>query len=224
MHETCLEIENALPLWAGGDLEPEAQASVENHLARCEGCSRAAVRARAARAALERGLKSAAERMGAGRDPWPSLRESLRAEGLVGPAHAAPSARPWYRRSTAWPVAAAVLVGLFLAGTWLPNGSEPTPAPGVPRVADGGNRPQHGPSRASETDVEAPGFVGPVAALPAGLRRLSPADPRMRDTAWRFRPTSSIDAADLGESAPLAPAATPVSLERVQLLPQHPPR
>ena len=228
LHETCLEIENALPLWAGGDLEPDAQVSVESHLARCEVCSRSAVRARAARAALRRGLELGSERMGVGRDPWANLRESLRAEGLVAPARTAPRMQPWYRRrSTAWPVAAAVLIGLFLAGNWLPFGSEPTPVQGVPRVAEGGARPGRDPSRTAGTDAETPSFVGPVAAIPASLRRLSPAEPRMRDTAWRFRPTTSFDVGDLGDTAPLAPANTPVSpvsLERVQLLPQNPPR
>lgn len=222
MHETCLEIENALPLWAGGDLEADTQASVEEHLARCEGCSRAAVRARAARAALRQGLNSAGERMGSGRDPWPALREALRAEGLVGPARATPRARPWFaRRNTAWPVAAAVLFGLFLAGTWLPFGTGPATVPSVPRVADGGTRPQADPSRTSPTEAEVPSVAGPTVAIPAGLHRLSPTDPRMRDTAWRFRAPVFPDANDVGDTDT---RVTPVSLERVQLLPSNPQR
>lgn len=203
-HDTCLEIENHLPLWAGSDLEPDVQASVESHLARCEGCARAAVQARAARVALEWGLRTRSERMGAGRDPWPTIRASLRAEGLVGSAEAAPIARPVFRRwSPAWPIAAAVLVGLFLAGTWLPSGSDPTQIPGV-----------------------VPKLGAPTVAIPARLRRLSPGEPRMRDTAWLFRPTASPDAIGSGDATPLAPAGnryntagSPVSLERVQLLP-----
>lgn len=208
-HDTCLEIENHLPLWAGGDLEADVQASVESHLALCEGCARSAARARAARAALEQGLRLESEHMGAGRDPWPTIRAALRADGRVGTPDMTPIARPSFRRwSRAWPVAAALLVGLFLAGTWLPSGSEPTPVPALARQTEPRNPVQRGP-------VEAP---PPAVAIPASLRRLSPADPRMRDTAWLFRPTASPDAGGSVE-AQEGSKVSPASFERVQLLP-----
>lgn len=224
-HETCLAIENYLPLWAGGDLEPDAQASVEDHLGHCERCSRAAVRARAARVALQRGLRTGSERMGAGRDPWPTIRESLRTEGLVGPARAAPRARPAFRRwSPAWPVAAAVLVGLFLAGTWLPSGPGPATFPSDPHSGDGGKRIVSGPSLSPVDDAAVPNQDGATVAIPASLRRLSPGEPRMRDTAWRFRPAPSPDVIESGYAAPPATTGTPVSFERVQLLRPNPPK
>jgi len=228
-HETCLEIENHLPLWAGGDLEPDAHATVESHLGRCEGCSRAAVRARSSRVALERGLRDGAERMGVGRDPWPAIRASLLTEGLVDDAGAAPIARPVLRRwSWAWPVAAAVLVGLFLAGTWLPSGGDPTP----PLV--GVLNPPKSPSpRPRASGVTPATLVGdsspasPIVAIPAGLKRLAPGEPRMRDTAGVFRNGASPDAIAVDDGASLAPAGnrdprgegSAVSLERVKLFP-----
>ena len=211
-HDSCLEIENHLPLWAGGDLEPDVRAAVDTHLSRCEPCTRAAGRARAARAALERGLREGSERRGIGRDPWPAIRASLRAEGLIGGPAPAPALRPIRRRfNPAWPVAAAVLVGLFLAGTWLPSGDDPRVDP--TEVVGSAKPPKAQPT------------TTPVAALPVGLRRLAPTDPRMRDTAWLFRPATAPDAAQLGHAAPLAPErdwsepAGVVSQERVQLLP-----
>lgn len=231
LHETCLEIENHLPLWAGGDLEPDVHSSVERHLSRCESCARAAVRARGSRVALERGLRDGAERMGVGRDPWPVIRASLRAEGLVENSEAAPIARPSFRRwNLAWPVAAAVLVGLFLAGTWLPSGDDrgdgPTPPlvgvvnlpkGTIPRPRDTSGTP------AMEVGDSSPG--SPIVAIPAGLKRLAAGEPRMRDTAWVFRTNASPDAIALDGASSLAPAAnrdpregSPVSLEGVQLL------
>ncbi|MFN0009816.1 MAG: zf-HC2 domain-containing protein [Planctomycetota bacterium] len=230
-HETCLEIENHLPLWAGGDLEPDVHASVEGHLSRCEACSRAAVRARAARVALERGLRDGAERMGIGRDPWPAIRASLRTEGLVDAAEGAPLARPVFRRrSWAWPAAAAVLVGLFLAGTWLPSGGDPTGGDPTPPLAGVVNPPKNTKPRDSGATVPVESGsshrASPIVAVPAGLMRLAPGEPRMRDTAWVFRTGASPDATALEGASPLAPAGhrdpregVPVSLERVQLLP-----
>ena len=207
-HDSCLEIENHLPLWAGGDLEPDARAAVDTHLSRCEPCTRAAGRARAARAALERGLREGSERRGIGRDPWPAIRASLHAEGLIGGPAPAPALRPVRRRfHPAWPVAAAILVGLFLAGTWMPSGNDPKVDP--TEVAGTVKPPKEQPTT-------------PVAALPVGLRRLAPTDARMRDTAWLFRPPT---APELGKPAPLAPDFDPgapvgvVSQERIQLLP-----
>ena len=222
-HDTCLEIENHLPLWAGGDLESDVQAAVDAHVARCERCTQSALRARAARAALEQGLRAGSERMGSGRDPWPAVRASLRAEGLLPGAEPAPVARTFRRRwSPAWPIAAAVLFGLFLAGTWLPSGEPTNEITG--RVTPIGLD----PTLANDTTPFVPGAPnssGPIAATPAGLRRLTASDPRMRDTAWLFRPIPSPDASEPGEEAPLAPPtnwtqhADAVSQERVQLLP-----
>lgn len=214
-HETCLEIENHLPLWAGGDLEADVLAAVESHLARCEGCARSAIRARAARGALERGLRVESARMGSGPDPWPAIRVALRSEGFIGGAEPAPIARPAFRRwSPAWPVAAAVLVGLFLAGTWLPSESDSTTIPSSTRQAGERDTIAHAPR-------EAPPRVGPTVALPASLRRLSPSDPRMRDTAWLFRPAVSPDMPGASEIGSATQLGSTVSLDRVQLLPRR---
>ena len=165
LHETCLEIESHLPLWAGGDLEPEVQESVESHLAVCERCTRAAVRAREARAALRRGLRQDAERMGAGRDPWPALRAVLREEGLVGApsagSHAGHPGPRLRRLSPAWAAAAAVLVGLFLYGTWTPEGDPKTVVQGEVRPTEAKD------AVAPPAPVAEPAF----AVLPAGLKR-----------------------------------------------------
>lgn len=228
-HESCLEIENHLPLWAGGDLEPDVHSSVEIHLSRCEGCSRAAVRARTSRVALERGLRDGAERMGVGRDPWPAIRASLLTEGLVDVAGGAPVVRPILRRrSWAWPVAAAVLVGLFLAGTWLPSSGDPTPP--LVGVMNPPKSPNPRPRTSGGTPARLVGDsspASPIVAIPAGLKRLAPGEPRMRDTAWVFRTGASPDAIALDGESSLAPAGlrdprpegSAVSLEGVQLFP-----
>jgi hypothetical protein len=234
LHDTCLEIENQLPLWVGGDLEPEVQTTVEGHLALCERCRGAGLRAREARRALERGLRIGTDAMGVGPDPWPALRTALREEGLVGHAGAARSTittsrmRRW---NFAWPVAAAVLVGLFLAGTWLPSGSLPDqPAAQVEHARGRAGLPRGASTVPSPDDALAGVETDPVTAEPAGLRRLAPGELRLRDGALVYRSPERIDPdgsrvdgrlrSDASRWAtPVGSSASPVSLEQVQLLP-----
>jgi hypothetical protein len=221
LHDTCLEIENSLPLWAGGDLEPHAQATVGHHLAVCERCSRSAARARAARAALYEGMQVEAEGMGSGRDPWPAIRRTLRAEGLVGSTQVSRTARTAFPRlSRRWQLAAALLVGFFIAGTWLPSRPSSDTPPVVVRPAEGIRNPV-GPL------VQVADVAGsPIPVLPAGLHRVAPGAPRLRDSALVFRvnPPASPDEVGGSATGTLTPPSnnrggSPVSLERVQLLP-----
>ncbi len=201
LSDICLEVENSLPLWVGGDLEREAQNAVEEHLAQCARCSEGAAKVRAAREVLRRGLRLESERIGAGIDPWLGIREVLRAEGVLdSPEHPVEPRRPTRRVGLphvgmGWPIAAAVLVGLFLVGTWLPSGQKP-PSNGL-------------------TDT-APGTRGGTFAVhPAGLRRLYPGEPRLRDSAQVFGEPSAGDEVVPWNITP----GSPVSLERVHTPP-----
>lgn len=185
--DVCLEIENSLPLWVGGDLDAEALRAVEDHLAGCAPCAEKASKARGARAVLREGLARAAERSGIGADPWPRLRARLRSEGFV---HApnerrevvdAPRRGPSVLR---WATAAAVLLAFVFAWGKFPGGSVATKEP-------------------------SPVSVEPIAAKPAGLRHLSPNEQRLRDTAQYF-----LAPEDMGPVVPLDRLGSPAGLGR----------
>lgn len=158
--DICMEIENSLPLWAGGDLEPDAQRAVDEHLARCARCAERAAKSREARAALVRGLNLGMAHAGAGSDPWPTIRSGLAAEGFLQ--GGARSQRPVRRTAVRWSAAAAVLVAVFFAWTRFGDAPE-TPAATPPSISG-----------------------TPVHIQTAGLRPLAPTERRLRDSAQAF--------------------------------------
>jgi anti-sigma factor RsiW len=177
--DTCLEIENTLPLWVGGDLEPEALRAVEEHLVRCARCAESGAKARRARSALRQGLSLEVQRIGAGLDPWPRLRSSLRAEGLLPASTKSTAGLVGSRRgpiAVRWATAAALLFALAFAWTRL---TENTTTDHNPRPIEVGSTAySHDPS------------TGALVVMPAvnstGLRHLSPNEQRLRDTAQIF--------------------------------------
>src|SRR5262252_8167537 len=97
LSDACTEIENSLPLWVGGDLEPAAQKEVEEHLARCSRCAETAAATRLSRTQLLEGLELERRSIGEGRDPWPAIRAALRSEGRLAGANG-PVRSPGMRR------------------------------------------------------------------------------------------------------------------------------
>ena len=203
--DVCLEIENSLPLWVGGDLDAEGLRAVEDHLAGCAPCAEKASRARGARAVLREGLARAAEQGGIGADPWPRLRASLRSEGFLREAGESRLRLDLPRRGPSllrWATAAAVLLAFVFAWGKFPGGSgavkDPSPASIVP-VSD--EMAAGTPSRGLSST--------PVEVKPAGLRHLSPNERRLRDTAQFF-----FSPEDLGPAIPLNRLGSPAGLER----------
>jgi hypothetical protein len=200
--DVCLEIENSLPLWVGGDLDPEALRAVEEHLAGCTRCADRAMKARGAREILREGLARAAEHGGIGGDPWPRLSARLRAEGLVRtpgesrPRLGAPRRGPTVLR---WATAAAVLFAFVFAWGRFPRDA------GAPKD----------PSPVSLEPISAsPIASSPIAAKPAGLRHLSPSEHRLRDSAQYF-----LVPEDAGPVVPFGRLGSPASLERSTTVP-----
>jgi hypothetical protein len=164
---SCGEVREKLPLYAGGDLDPDILEAVHGHLDLCGECARRAARAMGARRVLVSAFR-AQEGDVAQPGLWPGIRARLQAEGLIQPAGGAES-RPVLRRASrarwAWalaPLAAAAALLLFLqAGGELENGASPGGGPIPP-----------GP----RTD-SAPGMVAtPVSAPTRGsLQRIDPA-------------------------------------------------
>ncbi len=188
LSDACTEIENSLPLWVGGDLEPAAQKEVEEHLARCSRCAEKAAATRLSRTRLLDGLDLERRAIGEGPDPWPAIRAALRAEGHLAGSRARPSGmrRVFPLRTAA---AAAVLLGLVFAWTRLApmatNGSSNgTPGNVVP-VAH--LQPAPAPTMSAVSTQ--------VAAQPVGLRHLQPGENLLRDSALYYDPATSEDAA-----------------------------
>lgn len=76
----CSEIENALPLFVGGDLEGDASRAIEAHLMHCAACSLRMHAAREAHGVLVRALRS---HSAPGPDLWSGVRAVLWEEGLL---------------------------------------------------------------------------------------------------------------------------------------------
>jgi len=129
--ENCIDVQNALHLYVGADLETEVQVAVARHLEACTGCRVQADDAQAARAALL-GLRSEAP-------PAISVWSDVRAQ-LVREGHLAGT--PVARRSPWWivPAAAAASVAAVLltlavqngSNRAVSNGTQPS-APGTPQ-------------------------------------------------------------------------------------------
>ena len=107
MHDaltTCFEVREKVPLYVGGDLEPEAMQTVRAHLGECRGCAREAESAAGAMAAFRSALRSPEELTAP--SLWAEIRTRIAAERAagIGPVRkdrAVPSAspRPSVRRS-----------------------------------------------------------------------------------------------------------------------------
>lgn len=178
LSETCTEVENSLPLWVGGDLEPGAQGDVDAHLARCARCAEKAKTARTSRERLLRGLELEQRTVGAGPDPWPAIRAALVAEGrLAGGVRVGAVRRP---RGLPIRAAAAAGVVFALAFAW----TRFSGAPSNPTTQTAGSL-----SAIDRGPVPVPTQVDVVPAVAgSGLRRLNPGERQLRDSAQFFDP------------------------------------
>ncbi len=79
--ETCADIEARLPLFVGGDLEPDTQEAVAVHLARCGVCRDLAERFDRVRATYPAAMEPL--RGEPAPDLWPGVRERLVDEGVL---------------------------------------------------------------------------------------------------------------------------------------------
>jgi len=145
---SCGEARDKLPLYVGGDLDPDVLDAVRGHLDLCGECARRAARTASARRVLQASFQGSE---GDGTQPglWPGIRARLHSEGLIRnserPVVEAPV--PSVRRSR-WglalaPLAAAAVIAMILQ---LSGGLEP----------DGGIGPHA---------IPAEGFEQPVAEV-----------------------------------------------------------
>jgi|SRR5262245_13991911 len=161
---SCSEVREKLPLYVGGDLDPEALDLVARHLELCSECAHQMARATGARRVLVASFR-AQEGEVEQPDLWPGIRTKLLAEGRIRVGSAEPLVSVPRVRRARWlwalaPLAAAAALLLFLqAGDEL--GGSPAP---LPKIA---------PRTLQDPDL----VVTPVSAPARGtLERIDPSD------------------------------------------------
>lgn len=156
---SCGETLEKLPLYVGGDLDPEALATVRAHLALCASCARRARAGERARQELASSLASPAAGT-RGSSLWPGIRSELLSEGLIQPDGKA-AGSPTLRRARGrlrWlvPLAAAAALLAVLQGTGLLSRARPAdvapPAPEIaaPSAPSGGTLRRIGPNEVEQ--------------------------------------------------------------------------
>lgn len=183
----CTEAREKLPLFVGGDLDPDVQAGVRAHLEGCPECAALAAAASRGRRAL---VDALLERSDAGTQPelWSGIRAVLVSEGRIrganSPVHresvASPLAadgrgrRPWRRLLAPLAAAAAVVLvvqaGLFSGGDDPAGPGKPHAAVSAPLVHVDGVVPVSAP--VAEAEVPRVGALERVPAEEAGRTRM----------------------------------------------------
>lgn len=152
-----------LPLWVGGDLDPQEMAAVDAHLAACPNCRAAAEAFRQSRVWL-----TADEGIPFGAGDRAALRAEVMARLRAHPQRA--SLRSWIRPALAL-AAAALLLGIVL-----PALRRPPSVGAAPRTAAA--RPDAGPAGPSTpTSPDPRPRATPAASLMAPSRARRPRDP-----------------------------------------------
>ncbi len=186
--ESCSDVRSALPLWAGGDLEPGENQAVKKHLDLCESCRGSAELADLSRRELVLQLEGS---IGKTPDLWSGVRAQLVAEGEAPQAPVLAGPGSWIRRTGIGvaAAAAALLVTFPLADRLFSKHGASVPGrAGVGEIAVAPSMP--GASR----PVVAP--MGPVAADPGQTedqsRRLRPLGPDSSEL-WRNAEAVSLE-------------------------------
>lgn len=225
----CSDVAEKLPLFVGGDLEPDGLEAVRGHLARCERCVEELQVASSARTALLGALQAgegATAHGEGGLDLWPGIRAALEREGRLGasaqrsrPVPPTPSMAPGplrgrapllsFRRPRAVAAAAALLLTLgplALWSSWGPwaIGGRGAGAPSGPAPAD-----------VVVSGPAAPGGVPLLAseAAPAAgrLRRVLPGEEALADTAASV-PQTLVPVPNPSPGSPWAPWSNPTTV------------
>jgi anti-sigma factor RsiW len=113
--DICAEVQNGLPLYVGGDLEPSAATDIARHL---EGCATCKDRERAARDARKLLVSALALSERRGPDLWPNVRAVLTEDALIRSQPAAPVASARKSRP-AWAKYSLAAAAALLAGLWV---------------------------------------------------------------------------------------------------------
>ena len=203
----CSEIEERLPLFVGGDLDPEGLEAVREHLANCATCSERHGVVSEAREAFVATLRTSSLPPTGSEEGslWDGIRAVLEEEGRLGRAPyadlqetATTPVLPFYRRATlrSLPLVAAAAV-LILFG-WMKFGNS---VPGGETVVDPFN--DSSTLLADDSSFAPPAGTSTPVALPAAgsLRRLTPGET-----------TLSEMAEEMPVALPARGAATPNSL------------
>jgi putative zinc finger protein len=169
--DICAEVQNGLPLYVGGDLEPAAAVEIARHL---EGCAHCKGRERAARDA--RMLLVSALELSERRSPdlWPNVRAVLTEDGLIRSQPASTPARAMRSATRPWKVYAAAASVALLCGLWLGRAAFDGGAKDAPGLA---NTPR---LTGVSPDPSVP--VVPVAST-SGLRQVGRNEKRLIDGA-----------------------------------------
>lgn len=177
----CSDVVEKLPLYVGGDLEPEGLEAVRGHLADCERCVeelQVVSRARRALVAALRVEEDSTAHDDGGLDLWPGIRAALVRDGRLEPRTQRPkpvslsafsdepatssTGTPWVRRLPRFAAAAAAVVVLAWGASRLVGSGAPQLGPGA---AD--------PSRLAGSPVATVAPVGLGAPEIAGVERPS---------------------------------------------------
>jgi Putative zinc-finger len=238
--ETCSEIQGHLPLYVGGDLEPEILDAVARHLACCEACRVASRAAEDARRVM--GLALSGERVP---DLWPGVRENLHAAGFLlgdrgavvgttepgerrvlestlraggpvvqpGVAAASVSRRsPGPLRRLRWAGLGTLAAAASIAGlVWLGGGPDATPV-------DGGSAPSAPPSTAVVVPAAQVGVdpqLPPVAEPPAAPPRISPYSRELKLVDYGGGGSPEADPLEQASAGVMPPIAAPDGLHLV---------
>lgn len=204
---TCIEVENSLALFVGGDLEDVALAEIARHLDGCAACAERAARASESRELLVSALKLSQRK---GPELWPLVRTALADQGLLETRPATPltdvQRAPKRRRILPYfaTAAAAVLVGFWLGGDAFEAHAPVLPAPGRPAVS---------PEIALTTPApQEPSAPVVLVSNPGALRLVGRGESRLREGADIYLP----DAPWIGAPSALDPhVGAPVGLRQL---------
>lgn len=177
---SCGEAREKLPLYVGGDLDPDVLEAVRAHFQECSACAEQSFEAQRARRELVAAFRQP-EALTLSPNLWPGIRATLRAEGRVRdavapvrlPAAPARARRPhWTWAFAPVAAAAALLLVAQLGGGGLERAPRTLPVADAPRTAPTTEVVLAPPA---SSPVSGDGTLAPDGPLPRGaLKRVPP--------------------------------------------------